>query len=98
MPAWYDIKSLNSRSEVDVEGLKETKARVSRLIENEIRNGIPSNRILLGGFSQGGASALYVAYSYDKPLGGVMALSAYLPNISTFERVSIYKNSNGNSQ
>jgi len=53
--------------------------KITQIIEEEIKSGIPSNRILLGGFSQGGASSIYIAYTYPKPLAGVLALSSYIP-------------------
>jgi lysophospholipase-2 len=48
------------------------------MMDEEVKNGIPSNRIVIGGFSMGGALALYSAFTYDKPLAGVVALSSFL--------------------
>eukprot|EP01121_Diplochlamys_sp_Union-15-3_P011127 TRINITY_DN318_c0_g1_i1.p1 TRINITY_DN318_c0_g1~~TRINITY_DN318_c0_g1_i1.p1 ORF type:complete len:222 (-),score=34.71 TRINITY_DN318_c0_g1_i1:53-718(-) len=79
MPAWYDIKTLTDRNNIDQEGLDDTKTRVHQLIEKEIKSGIPSRRIILGGFSQGAASSLWSGYQFDKPLGGIIALSGYIP-------------------
>ena len=54
MPAWFDIESLdNLEEETDIEGVKASADSVFELIESEIRSGIPSNRIIIGGFSQG---------------------------------------------
>jgi lysophospholipase-2 len=47
-------------------------------VDEEVKNGTPSNRIVLGGFSMGGALALYSAFTYDKPLAGVVVLSSFL--------------------
>lgn len=57
---------------------------VFKLIEEEEEKGIPSNRIVLGGFSQGGALAVYSALRYEKPLAGVVALSCWLPLFKQF--------------
>ena len=48
-------------------------------MENEVKSGIPRNRIFIGGFSQGGAVALYTAFAVNKPIGGIVALSTWLP-------------------
>eukprot|EP01129_Flabellula_baltica_P003734 TRINITY_DN1346_c0_g1_i4.p1 TRINITY_DN1346_c0_g1~~TRINITY_DN1346_c0_g1_i4.p1 ORF type:complete len:208 (-),score=44.85 TRINITY_DN1346_c0_g1_i4:33-656(-) len=85
MPAWYDIKSLDSRGAESYEGIEETQAMISSVIDAEIESGIPSERIVLGGFSQGGACSLKIGYSFDKKLAGVVGLSCYLPNPTTFE-------------
>jgi predicted esterase len=81
MPAWYDIQTLSDedRLAIECEGLDETKKLIRRIIKDEIESGTPSNRIIVGGFSQGGAVALHVAYSFAKPLAGVVAFSSYLP-------------------
>lgn len=89
IPAWYDIKSLTSRNDLDVDGLSDTKSIITSIIDNEIKLGIPTSKIILGGFSQGGATALYLGYTYNRSLAGVVALSTYLPNITTFSRVII---------
>lgn len=85
MPAWYDIKDTTflARSE-HCQGLSTTQKTISDLIEEEIRNGIPSDNIMLGGFSQGGASAMYIGYTYPKKLAGLLLLSAYLPQQKEF--------------
>lgn len=79
MPAWYDIKSLSlDQRGQDVEGIEKSAAAVRRLIEREIEHGIPANRIVVAGFSQGGAIALHTGLRYPEKLAGVMCLSAYL--------------------
>lgn len=80
MPAWYDILSLSSTDrQVDQAGITQSMAQVHALIDREIARGIPADRIVLVGFSQGGAMAYSAGLTYPKALAGVMALSAYLP-------------------
>lgn len=78
MRAWYDIKSLDFNSRADLSGVEESAEQVSALIDAQIASGIPANRIVLAGFSQGGVIALHLAPRLDKELAGVMALSTYL--------------------
>ena len=78
MRAWYDIKSLDFESRADLEGVKESAAQVEALIEAQIESGIPSERIVLAGFSQGGVIALHLAPRYARKLAGVIALSTYM--------------------
>ncbi|NMH59858.1 alpha/beta hydrolase [Alteromonas ponticola] len=78
MRAWYDIKSLDFNSRADVTGVVESSAQVRRLIEKQITNGIPANRILLAGFSQGGVIALHEGTRFNQSLAGIMALSTYM--------------------
>ncbi|KAL8622444.1 hypothetical protein ACOMHN_034109 [Nucella lapillus] len=79
MPSWFDIHGLNSSSSQDEAGIKEASQTLQGLIEKEEKSGIPSSRIFIGGFSQGGAVALYTAFAVDRPVGGVVALSTWLP-------------------
>lgn len=79
MPAWFDIKGLDMNSPEDSPGITKATAYVHSLIEKEISEGIPSERIIVGGFSQGGALALRAALSFNKKLAGVVALSCWLP-------------------
>ncbi|MEC7134477.1 MAG: alpha/beta fold hydrolase [Pseudomonadota bacterium] len=78
MRAWYDIKSLDFESRADLEGVKESAAQVEALIEAQIESGIPSERIVLAGFSQGGVIALHLAPRYANKFAGVIALSTYM--------------------
>ncbi|MCU7554765.1 alpha/beta hydrolase [Alteromonas sp. ASW11-19] len=78
MRAWYDIKSLDFNSRADLDGVLDSAAQVERLIESEIEKGIPADRILLAGFSQGGVIALHLAARYSRKLAGVLALSTYM--------------------
>lgn len=80
MPGWFDIESLdNLEEETDIEGVKKSAETVYNIVEGEIRSGIPSNKIIIGGFSQGAALALYCSLHYDKPLAACIALSCFFP-------------------
>ena len=79
MPAWYDICSLNKDSTEDSVGIKKMSEEIGLLIEQEIGAGIAANKIVLAGFSQGGALTLYTGLSHSQRLGGLLALSCYLP-------------------
>lgn len=83
MRAWYDIEHLDlSRSE-DRIGIQEAERLVGLLIDREQILGIPSNKIVLAGFSQGGAIALYTGLRFPSSLAGIIALSGYLPSPNT---------------
>ncbi|MEM8962965.1 MAG: alpha/beta fold hydrolase [Acidobacteriota bacterium] len=77
MPAWYDIRSLDERGQ-DAEGIAASAVRIEALIEREVERGVAHRRIVLGGFSQGGAVALHTSLRHANRLAGVMVLSAYL--------------------
>ncbi|EKG18023.1 Phospholipase/carboxylesterase [Macrophomina phaseolina MS6] len=80
MPGWYDIMSLsdiNQRSE-DEAGIKRSMEYFHGLIKQEMDKGIPSNRIVIGGFSQGGAMSLLSGVTFPHKLGGIFGLSCYL--------------------
>lgn len=85
MPSWYDIYSLGHDLREDLRGIQKTKNYILNLIEDEVKLGTPYERILLGGFSQGGACSLYVGYSVDFAMGGLICLSAYMPLASELE-------------
>ncbi|CAO2580993.1 Acyl-protein thioesterase 1, partial [Lemmus lemmus] len=84
MPSWFDIIGLSPDSQEDESGIKQAAENVKALIEQEVKNGIPSNRIILGGFSQGGALSLYTALTTQQKLAGVTALSCWLPLRDSF--------------
>ncbi|XP_060553367.1 acyl-protein thioesterase 2-like [Ruditapes philippinarum] len=84
MPSWFDIVSLNPDGQQDVAGINKAVSSLRELIEEEEKKGISSENIILGGFSQGGAVALYTAFTHDKPLAGIVGLSTWLPIHSEF--------------
>lgn len=77
--AWYDVYSLTDLNKEDQAGIMAAATAISQLILNEIEKGIPANRILIAGFSQGGAIALYTGVRHTQPLAGILVLSSYLP-------------------
>ena len=79
MRAWYDIASQNIDAQQDAAGIRASQIAVEALIEQEISRGISPGNIFLAGFSQGGAIALHTALHRNTLLGGVLALSTYLP-------------------
>src|SRR5579883_3340924 len=79
MRACYDIRGLERTAMEDLEGFQRSDASVRALIEREEARGIPPSRVVLAGFSQGGAVALYSGLRYPQRLAGLMALSCYLP-------------------
>ena len=85
MRAWYDIYSLDRDGPVDEAGIRASAELLRALVERERSRGIPYRRIVVAGFSQGGAIASHLALRFEDPLGGLMALSTYLPLQSTVE-------------
>lgn len=85
MPAWYDILSMDIDRKIDEQQILDSANKVVALIEQEISRGIASDRIILAGFSQGGAVAYQAALSYDKPLAGLMTLSTYFATANSIE-------------
>lgn len=80
MRGWFDIYSLNSLNQYDQEGIDESVNLLKKLIDKELQRGIPAEKIVLAGFSQGASIALSTGLHYPKSLAGIMALSTYLPN------------------
>ncbi|KAB7632761.1 carboxylesterase [Stenotrophomonas rhizophila] len=80
MRAWYDIVSMDFRSRADSAGVDASIVELELLIEREVARGIPAERILLAGFSQGGAVILSALLRRTRPLAGLIALSTYLPD------------------
>ncbi len=78
MRAWYDIKEISTTKGQDEAGVSHSAGKILDLIDHEIKRGIAASRIILAGFSQGGAMALHVGLRYPQKLAGIMALSAYL--------------------
>lgn len=78
MRAWFDIYSLDRNLKHDQEGIESTERGIDQLIQSQLKE-FDSKKILIAGFSQGGAMALFAALRYPKPLGGVLGLSTYFP-------------------
>lgn len=79
MRAWYDIVDFDLANRADLDGVTQSVAEVEALIAREVERGIPAERILLAGFSQGGAVTLAAGIARQQPLAGLVALSTYLP-------------------
>jgi phospholipase/carboxylesterase len=85
MRAWYDIKGLDRKSSEDETGIRASDALVRSLIQRENERGIAAERIVLAGFSQGGAMALYSGTRYPEKLAGIMGLSCYMLLAKSFD-------------
>lgn len=85
MRAWYDILGTDLVRREDEAGIRASQAAVERLIEREVLRGTPPARIVLAGFSQGGAITLQTGLRRRQPLAGLVALSCYLPLADRFE-------------
>ncbi len=79
MPAWYDLYGLDAASPQDKTGIEQSRTQIESLIATEVSRGIPTQRIVLAGFSQGGAIALHTGLRHPQRLAGIIALSTYLP-------------------
>ncbi|XP_017773417.1 PREDICTED: acyl-protein thioesterase 1 [Nicrophorus vespilloides] len=86
MPSWFDLKTLDIGGPEDDEGIKKAAKQIHTMIDDEVKAGIPASNILLGGFSQGGALALYSAFIYPQKLAGVVSLSCWLPLHKSFPK------------
>jgi phospholipase/carboxylesterase len=91
MRAWYDLKGLDRTAAEDLTGFRDTDAEIRQLIARESERGIATNRIVLAGFSQGGAVSLYTSLRYPESLAGILALSCYFPLEKSFsaERAAV---------
>jgi phospholipase/carboxylesterase len=87
MPAWFDIGEgdLLRGETSDLAGVKKAEEHVRALIDREVARGIATNRIVVGGFSQGGALATWVALRHPKPLAGAIALSTFMARNAPIE-------------
>ena len=79
MRAWYDILDLDIRAGEDGDNIRESQGILQGLVDREIEKGIAADRIVVAGFSQGGAIALQTGVRYPERLAGILALSTYLP-------------------
>ena len=82
MPAWYDIRQAEITVDQDDAGFTQARTVVADLIQHEITRGIAANHIVLAGFSQGGAVALYSGLTLGITLAGIAGLSTYLPQLT----------------
>ncbi|QRX83390.1 alpha/beta hydrolase [Glaciimonas sp. PAMC28666] len=85
MPAWYDIFTPDLVKREDEAGLRKSQLQINALIAQEIARGVPANKIVIAGFSQGCAMALQTGLRYPEKLAGLMCLSGYLPLRDTIE-------------
>jgi len=85
MPAWYDIKAMDVDRHVDREQLLASARRAQDLVDREVARGIAPARIVLAGFSQGGAVAYEAALTYAESLAGLVALSTYMPTSDSLQ-------------
>ncbi len=83
MRAWYDILGFDRSAREDDAGIRASATAVTELIDRELERGLSADRVVLAGFSQGGAIALHTALREPRALGGVIALSTYLPLAGT---------------
>ncbi len=85
MPGWYDIKGMSIEDKQDAVGMAESQAMVDDIIQAQITAGIASENIILAGFSQGGAVTYFAGVRSEFKLGGLLALSTYLPFLEDTE-------------
>ncbi|KHN97982.1 lysophospholipase [Metarhizium album ARSEF 1941] len=78
MPGWFDIKTLTKGADEDGPGVLQSREYLHGLIQQEIRDGIPADRIVLGGFSQGGAMSIFSGLTAPVKIGGIVGLSSWL--------------------
>jgi phospholipase/carboxylesterase len=83
MRAWYDVRALAGVRREDEAGVRQSARQIEALLARERQRGIAPRRIVIAGFSQGGAMALHVGLRYADRLAGILALSCYLPLSNT---------------
>ncbi|XP_011498931.1 PREDICTED: acyl-protein thioesterase 1 [Ceratosolen solmsi marchali] len=89
MPSWFDLRSLDDSGPEDEESIRKAADIVHSLIASEVAGGISTERIVLAGFSQGGALALFSALTFPQPLAGIIALSTWLPLRAKFPQEAV---------
>lgn len=92
MRAWFDIFALELNSRIDEQGLHAMQHMINDLIAKEIAHGIPAEKIVLAGFSQGGAMALYTGLLYPTRLAGILGLSTFFPITNQLAKENIIAN------
>ena len=85
MPAWFDILEMDINRKVDTEQLTASAEKIRQFVDQEVERGIASNRIILAGFSQGGAVAYHLSLTHPDPLGGLLAMSTYFATSEVIE-------------
>jgi phospholipase/carboxylesterase len=85
MRAWYDILGVDLVKREDERGLRESQVQIAALLDREIARGMPANRIVLGGFSQGCAMTLQTGLRYPQRLAGLLGMSGYVPLLDSLE-------------
>jgi phospholipase/carboxylesterase len=83
MRAWYDLTGIGPDAPEDREGIQANARHIAALIDHEKARGVPAERMIMAGFSQGGAMALHVGLRHPERLAGMIALSSYLPSHET---------------
>lgn len=86
MRGWYDIRQPDVSRDVDFQGIEDSALQLINLIDGETAAGIPSDRIVLAGFSQGSVIALHTGLRYGAPLAGILALSTYCPTLTALRQ------------
>ncbi|MDK9705986.1 MAG: alpha/beta hydrolase [Desulforhopalus sp.] len=81
MPAWYDVFEMQIDRKVDLPGILASVKAIGGFVDRELARGIASKRLVIAGFSQGGAVAYHLALSHPAPLGGLLAMSTYLATV-----------------
>ncbi len=94
MRSWYDILEMSLERKVDITGIYQSSSAIESLIQQEVDRGIPTDNIMLAGFSQGGVIALQTALKAQYKLAGIMALSTYLPTLNEITNDASQENSN----
>lgn len=84
-PAWYDVGAFGPGSSQDVEGTMTALNTVKAYIEEEIKNGVPPERIVVGGFSQGSSLTMGTAVTLDKKIAGFIPISGFVPVVKAIE-------------
>jgi len=92
MRSWYDIKSMDLHDRADMDGVLASEIKVRALIKEQIDAGIPANKIVLAGFSQGGVVSLFTGLRFSEKLAGIMGLSCYLPTADTLPLALSHEN------
>jgi phospholipase/carboxylesterase len=92
MPAWYDIAQEDFGRRADERGIRDSQAAIEQLVARERSRGVDSDKIVLAGFSQGGAIALQTGLRHADPLAGILALSTYLPLEDSLDREATLAN------